>query len=102
MPIIARDACVALAVSSTLLASDWLFRQQKARSEEQSKAADEQAKAADRQNSRVNPALEEQLKRLQEERDSLLKTGVFDTEDDMILELERQIRALIHSIDHDT
>ena len=49
---------------------------------------------------KVNPALEEQLKRLQDERDSLLKTGVFNTEDDMILELERQIRALIQSIDN--
>ena len=51
-------------------------------------------------NTKVNPALEEQLKRLQDERDSLLKTGVFNTEDDMILELERQIHSLIHSIDN--
>lgn len=48
----------------------------------------------------VNPALEEQLRRLQDERDSLLRTGVFNTEDDMIVELERRIRAVIESIDN--
>lgn len=49
---------------------------------------------------KVNPGVEEQLRRLQDERDSLLRTGVFNTEDDMIVELERQIRAVIESIDN--
>lgn len=50
----------------------------------------------------VNPALEEQLRRLQSERDNLLRTGVFNTDDEMILELERRIRAIIHSMDNTT
>ena len=47
----------------------------------------------------VNPAVEEQLRRLQSERDNLLRTEVFNTDDEMILELERRIRAIIHSMD---
>lgn len=50
--------------------------------------------------SKRNEAMEEQLRRLQEERDSLLKTGVFNTEDEMIVELEKRIQAVIHSIDN--
>ena len=76
-----------------------LCRQQKAKSAEEETPVIVQED--DKQvNTKVNPALEEQLKRLQDERDSLLKTGVFNTEDDMILELERQIHSLIHSIDN--
>ncbi|XP_067934531.1 centrosomal protein of 120 kDa-like [Watersipora subatra] len=70
-------------------------RQQKAHT-----ALEKAEKVSEPEMSKVNPAVEEQLKRLQDERDSLLKTGVFNTEDDMILELERQIRALIQSIDN--
>lgn len=81
----------------------YLRRQQKANSE--GNAAEPDKEISQKQNQRqtgsgVSVALEQQLSRLQDERDSLLKTGVFNTEDDMILELEKQIRAVIQSIDH--
>lgn len=92
--------CVIVIVYIAKCNSVFVFRQQKEQTEAENCKTEKEGGKRGGGGIKVNPALEEQLRRLQEERDGLLKTGVFNTEDDMILELERRIRAVIHSIDN--
>ena len=53
--------------------------------------------ARERQNTQRKEELDNKIAKLIEERDTLLQTGVYTTEDRIIAELDRQIREAIAS-----